>query len=891
VTAKLAAAGLLLACAACLPHASLPGRPTAPANDGDARLPDGVVPTSYRLELTVDPSQPTFSGTVSINVQLQRATQVIQLHAKDLEISTAVAGSGAAAIAATPVAGKNGGLALAFSTPLPPGGHVIQTTFTGRFADGLVGMYRVRVADDFYAFTQFEALHARRAFPCFDEPRFKTPWAVTLRVPHGLVAASNTPVTTRTQEGAFDIVRFASSDPLPTYLVALAVGPFDVVEGPEGSVPLRALTVRGKGQLAAYVLQRTPPILATLADYFGRPYPYQKLDLVAVPDFAAGAMENAGLVTFRDSLVLMDATRASAAERYECESVVAHELAHQWFGNLVTMAWWDDLWLNEGFATWMATKVLMKTAPQFHADLDAVVEANTAMEADALAAARAVRQPITGGGDVVNAFDDITYEKGAAVLRMLEAWVGEEHFRTGVRIYINANAWGSARTQDLLMALEQATGEPVAAVAATFLDQPGVPLLAVTTTCDAGRGSIHLAQSRYLPEGSTAPSGRAWQVPVCFRYGTASTARRQCTLLTTARAEVDTQTGECPAWILPNADAAGYYRWRLPEPQLLAIVGHRQRLHAPEEIALPGDLAALLLAAQLDAATYLSALGPLAESDRRQVVQPTIGGMQRIFHATVDYNGGVPADAFAAYVRRTLGQRAHTLGMLPNSDDDAETELLRAKVLVAVADLGRDATLRAQAHELAGRFLADPRSLPAAAAQIAVPIAALDGDATLHEQLVTALTHAESPRDRAIVLSGLGSFRDPALFERSLQLYLRDTLRIGDFWTIAGHADDTQALQSVAFTWLEQNFAPLAAKLGDDGVSALPFVGVGFCDQQGRTRVEQFFTVPAHQRPGSARTLAQALESIDQCARLRTRATASVRRFLQAIPQSPHHTD
>ena len=245
-------------------------------------------------------------------------------------------------------------------------------------------------------------------------------------------------------------MRFAESEPLPTYLVALAVGPFDVVDGPAGDVPLRMLTVRGKGGLAGYALQRTPRILAALADYFGRPYPYAKLDLVAVPDFAAGAMENAGLVTFRDTLVLMDAARATAAEKYACESVVAHELAHQWFGNLVTMAWWDDLWLNEGFATWMATKIVMTTAPEFHADLDAVGETNGAMQADALEAARAVRQPIKDGGDVVTAFDDITYDKGAAILGMLEAWVGEEQFRAGVRAYVNAHAWGSARTDDLL---------------------------------------------------------------------------------------------------------------------------------------------------------------------------------------------------------------------------------------------------------------------------------------------------------------------------------------------------------------------------------------------------------------------------------------------------------
>ena len=881
---RLAAVGLLLVCAGCMHAARVPSSSAAGTNDGDARLSDVAVPTQYRLELTVDPAQPTFSGVEWISVRLSAATSAIQLHARDLDIQTANAErADGRSVTANPLPGSNGGLTLVFPEPLAAGEYVLHIVFAGRFADGLVGLYRVRVGDEFYAFTQFEALHARRAFPCFDEPRFKTPWEITLRVPHGLIAASNTPATTVQQAAGFDVVRFAESEPLPTYLVALVVGPFDVVDGPAGGVPLRTLTVRGKGGLAGYALQRTPRILAALADYFGRPYPYAKLDLVAVPDFAAGAMENAGLVTFRDTLVLMDASRATAAEKYSCESVVAHELAHQWFGNLVTMAWWDDLWLNEGFATWMATKVVQTTAPEFHADLDALGDKNEAMQADALQAARSVRQPIKDGGDVVNAFDDITYDKGAAVLEMLEAWVGEEQFRAGVRAYVNTHASGSARTDDLLGALEQATGQPVADVAATFLDQPGTPLFVVSVVCEGPTTKIHVVQSRYLPEGSSAISGQPWHVPVCIRYGTETGAHRQCMLVTERRAEMSLDAIGCPLWIHPNAGETGYYRWRLPEPELLRLVSAgRERLTAPEEVALPGHLDALLVAGQLDAGTYLEVLGQLAQSDQRQVVGTAIGGWHRVYHATVDYKGGAPAADFAAYVRRSLGAHAHKLGMLPKPGEDSETELLRGQVIPAMADLGHDAALRSQAHDLTQRFLTDPHSVSPAAAQIAVPIAALDGDAPLHAALITALRRAENPRTRSIVLSGLGNFRDPVLYERSLQLYLTDTLRVGDFWAVAGRAGDTPEKEVVAFAWLEANFDALAQRLGDDSVSSLPFVGEGFCDQAGRDRVQQFFASAAHQRPGSARTLAQALEGVDQCMRLRARATDSVRAFLRA---------
>jgi len=866
-------------------RARVPDRLTTPAPDGDARLSEFVVPTAYRLESTVDPTQPTFSGTVWISVQLRAAAIELRLHGRDLDVSSveAVRADGATTTAA-PVYEKNGGLALVFTHELAPAAYVIRLTFTGRFADGLVGLYRVRVGDEFYAFTQFEALHARRAFPCFDEPRFKTPWEITLRVPHGLVAASNTPVLETRQEGGVDVVHFTRSEPLPTYLVAMTVGPFDVVNGPAAGVPLRMLTVRGRGWLAGYALQRTPRILATLSDYFGRPYPFRKLDLVAVPDFGAGAMENAGLVTFRDTLVLMDLQHATATERYECESVVAHELAHQWFGDLVTMEWWDDLWLNEGFATWMATKVLMTTAPEFHADLDAVSETNAAMQADSLAAARAVRQPIKDGGDVLTAFDEITYDKGAAILRMLEAWVGEQEFRTGVRAYINAHAWGGARTADLFEALTQATRQPIAEVAATFVDQPGTPLLALTTLCDGGTTTVVVVQSRYLPNASPAAQTGPWHVPVCMRKQAGDAVQRKCVLITTEYAEVPLDGAGCPLWIQPNAAAAGYYRWRLPEPQLLALVAHRAQLNAPEQVALPGNLDALLVAAQLDGGTYLDALGYLAQADQRQVVDASVSGWHRLYHATVDYEGGAPADDFATYVRRSLLARADKLGMLPRSGEDPQTELLRATVIPAVADIGRDGALRMQASNLTRRFLRNAQSVPAAAARIAVPIAAHQGDARLHAALVSALAHAQTPRDRSIALSGLGNFRDPTLFERSLQLYLTDTLRVGDFWAVAGHAGDTPALQSAGFAWMAEHFDPLAAKLGDDIASSLPSMGVGFCDAIGRERVRQFFTDPAHQRPGTARTLAQSLEAIDQCIQLRAQATGAVDAFLTGNP-------
>ena len=853
------------------------------AFDDDGRVSDGITPLRYRLELRVDPSRPGFDGDVRIAVRLATPTAEVRLHAKDLEIRHVEVLHDGHAVPGTAELGAASGLLLTFPESLAVGEHELHLAFAGRFADGLNGLYRAHVGGADYAFTQFEPLSARKAFPCFDEPRFKTPWEVTLRVPHGLVAAANAPVaSTRTEAGA-DVVRFAPTRPLPTYLVAIAVGPFDVVKGAAGTPPLRVLAVRGQGKLARWILERVPRILATLAAYFDRPYPYEKLDLVAVPDFGMGAMENAGLVTFRDTLLLLDPARASRDDQLYAQSIVSHELAHQWFGNLVTMAWWDDLWLNEGFATWMATRVLTTIAPELGADLYAVRSAGEVMHNDALAAARAVRQPITGMGDVLNAFDGITYQKGAAILRMLESWAGEAPFRAGIRAYLAAHADGTARTADLFAALEQSTGKPIADVAGTFLDQPGTPEVEVTTSCEGDVATVQLAQRRYRPEGSTAPEGRPWRVPILLRWATSAGTHRQSMLLSDASADVRLEPPGCPLWLHPNADEAGYYRWRVPEPALLEMVGAAPtRLSRAEQTALPGALAALVVAAHLGPDVYLRSLEHLVASDQRQVVEGAIDGFRRIFHAAVDVDGGADAAAFGTLVRDDLRARGDALGLVPRANEDVDAALLRPTVQLARADLGRDGKVRAEARALAARHLAAPRSVPGPAAKVAVPIAALDGDAAFVDRIVALLGHTDDPADRAILLSGLGGLRDPVLVRRALDLYLTDTVRAGEYRQL--RSSDTRATAEVGFEWVTAHFDALVQKLGEFGASYLPYSGVAFCDAAGRARVQAFFGEPSHQRLGTPRVLAQVLEMIDECIHLRARAVPAITAFLAARP-------
>ncbi len=455
----------------CATHSPPPPPPTAPQTRADApaasttsaaieqipspredgRLPASARPRRYALTLAIDPAQERFQGEVTIDVDLTGSTSHVVLHGRDLNVHDVKATTASGAIAGTAVARLSHAgvlpeeLVLTFSSPLPAGHAAIAITYDAPFDRELSGVYRVKDGERWYAFTQFESTAARRAFPCFDEPGYKVPFDLQITAPKGMIAVANTPELSRADASPagtkFD---FATTPPLPTYLLAFAVGDFDVREGAKSPVPIRLVTVKGKAHLGDGALDATAGLVKKLGEYFALPYPFAKLDVVAVPDFAAGAMENPGLVTFREELLLLDPTHAGVeAKRLEAV-VIAHELAHMWFGDLVTMKWWNDVWLNEGFATWMETKATDAWHPDYAINLDAVAEGLSVMDTDALENARAVRQPVSSTSEIEEAFDGISYEKGASLLRMIERWIGPETMQRGVRDYIHAHAWKNA---------------------------------------------------------------------------------------------------------------------------------------------------------------------------------------------------------------------------------------------------------------------------------------------------------------------------------------------------------------------------------------------------------------------------------------------------------------
>jgi cytosol alanyl aminopeptidase len=852
------------------------------------RLGDGVRPVRYRLDLTVIPQQDNFTGKIEIDLEVRNPTDVVWLNAHLLTIDSAEFIAGGHKQAAKVQTSGDQFASFTAASAIPAGPAQLRIEYHGAFNKvGSDGLFKEQDAGTWYAYTQFESIDARRAFPCFDEPNFKTPWQLTVHVSKSDSAVSNTPVQSETDEpdGRKKVV-FAETKPLPSYLVALGVGPFDIVDaGKVGKnhTPLRMITPKGKAAQAQYAAEVTGPLLAELENYFGVPYPYEKLDVLSVPLFG-GAMENAGLITCVQSVMLRDSAQDSINRQRGYASIIAHEMAHQWFGDLVTTAWWDDIWLNEAFASWMDDKILRHWKPDWNTVID---EQNTrmgAMGGDSLVSARKIRQPIESNDDIANAFDDITYSKGEAVIGMFENWMGEDAFRAGVQRYIRQYSWRNATEADFLDSLSSAGSVPVGRAFSTFLNQAGVPLVSVGLTCGAGGATLHLSQKRALPLGTTGSTAQTWQVPVCVRYGDGDTARRECTLLTGASMDWKlAQAGSCPAWVEANADGKGYYRTRYEgDLQDKLLAGGAPRLSAAERVAALGDVDALTGMGEVKSGAALGLAVAFADDPVRQVRSSSIG----IISGVHDYL--VPHDLrpnYARLVDRTFGARARQLGWKAKSGEDAETRLTRSSIVPLVALWGGDGSLAAEARQLATQWVADRTAVDADIVGSVLNVAARTGDETFFKQLSAALAGTEDRHQRDLILGAMGSFTDPHIARGAMDLALKPDSDLRESATLLFGPMGVPETRSLPFEFVQANYDALVAKIPAGSTFGfgefLPFVGGAFCDEKSAEEVNAFFEPKVDKFAGTRRNLAQALESVRICTAYRAAQQDSVAEFLK----------
>jgi aminopeptidase N len=884
---SLLAALVLLA----LPRSPKP--PTEPPQP-TLRLPATVHPLRGRLDLTLDPRKDDFHGVAGYDLTLDDPQALVWINATALKLEEVSFSLGDEKVDATVVPGDDDFVGLRPARPIGPGEATLTISYRGSLDKvRSQGLYRVAEnpgsADEaWYLYSFFEATDARRAFPCFDEPGFKIPWTLTLRVPRADVALANAAVRSETTQDDTRTVVFAESKPLPSYLVALIVGPFDLVDaGTAGrhGTPLRFAVPKGRTAELRFAREATPRIVDLLEDYFGMPYPYGKLD-VAVPPRYWGTMEHPGLVALGQPITLIKPEAETLPRREFFVTIAGHELAHYWFGDYVTMAWWDDTWLNEALGEWMDAKITSAYDPAWGFMTDRLGETSAAMQKDSLASAKAIRQPVISRTDIESSFDgELTYVKGSAVLRMFEEWVGEGRWQAFVRSYLSAHAWGNATTDDFLAAMKGTLGGEPAEALATFLAQPGVPLVDAELRCDTRGARLVLKQARFLPQGSGGTATQRWSIPVCARWGGPGETGRGCTLLTGAAGELVLDRQTCPTWVMPNADGFGYYRVaHTPAGVSTLFPKGGSPLTAAEQAAVVGDIAALVQAGTFSVGDALARVPAIVADGERHALLATleiVADARAAFLADDDYA------RYRRFLARTYGERARALGWVPATHEGPDATLLRAPLLRMVAFAAEDEALASQARALASAWLDDRRALDDTVADVALDVAAMHGDRALFERILDqARRPGLEPRERQTLFSALGRFRDSELADAALAVVSDTAFDLRDTSGILFRVLYARGGRERGWTFVKKHWDALAARMrADEQTWTIENVTKAFCDPAHRADAAAFFGERSAKVDGGPRALANALETVDLCIGQRQANATAVTRFLSAYDE------
>ena len=782
-------------------------------SDRDFRLSPHVKPHRYDLAIEVDLEHWRFHGVEEIEVAIAEPTAAITLHASELAITSARAmladGTQLTAAPATYNAVAETAT-LAFPRQLPAGTVRLSIDFRGEILARLRGFYRSHKDGARYAATQFEAADARRAFPCFDEPAFKARFALTLDVPSYLVAIANGPVTRETDlGGGRKEVEFAETPPISSYLVAYTVGPYEATPVTTTSTgwPVRVFLPRGMADKGIFARDAHARSLEYLEDYTGIPYPYTKVDAIGVPDFEAGAMENPGAITYRLTAIAADAERASTPALKGIYYTAAHELTHMWWGDLVTMAWWDDLWLNESFATFIGYKVVADLVPEWGMWRDFVATLVRPFNLDALVSTHPISFEVRNAKQATERFDVITYWKGAGVVRMIEGFLGADAFRAGVRAYLDRYREANATADDFWRELGTASGRDVATIANAWITHPGHPLLQIA----ARGGALQIRQQRFFadPDAREESPPTIWPTPVVIKYGAGGSVHETRVLI-----EHGEQTVPLPEadWFFPNADGAGFFRFALDDASLARLVKVVQTaLNPAERLALVGNQWALVRACKADVGQFLTLLsGFRTETDRAVLAAITERLSWLGTHAVDD----AARPAFERFAGDFLRPHVAAMGWDPRPGESADDRLRRATAIAALGELAGDADVAAEAEARLGHYLADPSSLDANLASAVVGIAARRGDAALYERyLEHKRAAANDPEDEQRFLLGLTAFEEAELVDRSLAMTLTDEVRPQDrahlYARLLGHRSARQA----AWRFVRERWDDLAGHL------------------------------------------------------------------------------
>ncbi len=779
-------------------------------SDRDFRLPKTIRPIRYDLYIDVDLDAWRFRGRERIELFIDAPTRDITLHAVELNIGAVriVVPDGTELAADWEINSEAETVTFSLARQVSRGTARLEIAFDGEIRARLRGFYRSQKDGMRYAATQFEAADARRAFPCFDEPEFKARFSLTLVVPAGVLAIANGAILKETELGdGRREIRFAETPPISSYLVAYTVGPYDAtpVATTPSQVPVRVFLPRGMAAKGLYARDAHVRSLAYLEEYTAIPYPYGKVDAVGVPDFEAGAMENPGAITYRLTAIAADTAHASTPTLKNIFYTAAHELTHMWWGDLVTMAWWDDLWLNESFATFIGYKVVADLVPEWGMWRDFVASLVRPFSLDALVSTHPISFEVKNAKQASERFDVITYWKGAGVVRMIESFLGAETFRAGVRAYLDRYREGNATADDFWRVLSEVSGRDVAAIAHAWIKQPGHPLVSITANREGEHLVLQVRQERFYADPAAAKGARTqiWPIPMVIRYGTSAAVREQRVLV----AGVE-ETVRLPGarWFYPNGDGAGFYRFAMQDGAVANLVEVLPAALAPQErLDLVGNQWALVKAGRIAVAQFFAMLeGFRNETDRAVLSALT----ERLYWMSTNLIEEVARTAFERFVAGFYAPQLDQLGWDPRPDDSVDDRQRRATVIGALGDLACLPAVGAEARRRLERYLEDRASLDPNLASVVVGVAGRPGDADLYERyLECKRAAAADPEEEQRFLFGLTAFEDPALVQRTLGLSTTDEVRAQDRAHVIARLLGQRASRMLAWAFVRDRWA------------------------------------------------------------------------------------
>ena len=827
-------------------------------------LGNNVVPLNYSITFEPNMKSFRFLGHERIEVKIARKTSAIDLNAKELRIRSAhVESSGRSLKARVKRKEKAGRISLLFGERIA-GNAVIEIKFEGRHNDGMYGFYRssytFKKRTLYSLTTQFEASNARAAFPCFDEPEFKATYDISLVIDKDLDAISNTEIKSTVKvDGKKKMVTFERTPKMSSYLLYMGVGRYEYINGRLGKLRIRIVTRPGKSQLGSLAMDYAKKFIAFYERYFGVSYPLKKADFIAVPDFAAGAMENWGAITFREVLLLSDKDNASVAAKQRVAEVIAHELTHQWFGDLVTMRWWDDLWLNESFATFMAYKAVDSTFPKWRMmDQYLNIEASSAFAADQLMSTHPINMVVKDSSQIDSMFDSISYEKGGTVLRMLEDYAGQEVFRRGLHRYLKENAYSNATKYDLWGSIERearARGKPVpfSRVAKAWIDKPGYPLVKVYKSDFA----VHLSQGRYTVLGSSPNAENVWPVPVRYK-----TSRGAEGFLLFDKTDQDIATGQVD-WIKINSGAAGFYRTQY-QTELLPRLGEAissGRLGYIDAWGVENDLFAMARSARMAASEYLDFITRYCMDAEPLVSESISHHLSWLYHMSY----GMRLSARVATVSREFHLRLlGKLGWNKRPGEGNIESMLRSSSAHILSMLGHKPTIK-RFNEMYKKYRKDRKLVDPDMKAAMLGSVAWNGGGNEFNWVLNAYLREEIPEERVQLLSTLGAFRREDLAKRALQLPLSKKVRLQDSYLIPEVVSENPATGQILLAWTMSNWKRIRSSY-DSGtlmlgryVRNMEFVH----DEQTMEVVRKFFSDRRNRREDIERDIGRTMEIIE----------------------------